>query len=219
MSSWELCEFVTVIPDHSFHLFRRMQVRSVSAHCNTLQHTATHCNTLQHNATHCKTLQHSLHPFWIMHVCVYMYICMYVYTYTCISIYKAPSLCASSNPLPKMHVFTYTYRCIYVHMYICMFIYMCIYIYVRAPSHRASPQGQIRQFFKLLQKTLGSLKWVSFGGKMHESMFLVTSHRASSAPIIKIWYSNERIRGLNIKNRSACIWPWVYIYIYTYIYI
>ena len=29
-----------------------------SAHCNTLQHTATHCNTLQHTATHCNTLQH-----------------------------------------------------------------------------------------------------------------------------------------------------------------
>jgi len=29
-----------------------------TAHCNTLQHTATYCNILQHTATHCNTLQH-----------------------------------------------------------------------------------------------------------------------------------------------------------------
>jgi len=33
---------------------------SQTAHCNTLQHTATHCNTLQHTATHCNTLQHTV---------------------------------------------------------------------------------------------------------------------------------------------------------------
>ena len=31
-----------------------------SAHCKSLQHTATHCNTLQHTATHCNTHQHSV---------------------------------------------------------------------------------------------------------------------------------------------------------------
>ena len=31
-----------------------------TAHCNTLQHTATHCNTLQHTAAHCNILQHVL---------------------------------------------------------------------------------------------------------------------------------------------------------------
>ena len=32
----------------------------LSAHCNTLKHTATHCNTLKHTETHCNTLQHTL---------------------------------------------------------------------------------------------------------------------------------------------------------------
>jgi len=33
---------------------------TITAHCNTLQHTATHCNTLQHTAPHCNTLQHTI---------------------------------------------------------------------------------------------------------------------------------------------------------------
>ena len=30
-----------------------------ATHCNILQHTETHCSTLQHTATHCNTLQHT----------------------------------------------------------------------------------------------------------------------------------------------------------------
>jgi len=39
---------------------KRFSQHAGTAHCNTLQHTATHCRTLgQHTATHCNTLQHT----------------------------------------------------------------------------------------------------------------------------------------------------------------
>jgi len=35
------------------------QVLCCTAHCNTLQHTATYCNTLQHTATHCNSYSYT----------------------------------------------------------------------------------------------------------------------------------------------------------------
>jgi len=38
---------------------RKLELKRMYTHFNTLQHTATHYNTLQHTATHCNTLQHT----------------------------------------------------------------------------------------------------------------------------------------------------------------
>ena len=49
---------------HSYHLLSycstsvTLHTQHTSAHCNTLQHTATHFSTLQHTSAHCNTLQH-----------------------------------------------------------------------------------------------------------------------------------------------------------------
>ena len=39
----------------------------IQTHVNTLQHSATHCNTLQHTATHCNTMQRTATHYGVPH--------------------------------------------------------------------------------------------------------------------------------------------------------